>query len=190
MINKIIHTIASMRLKRLATGLFFVLCLFIGNLHAQQQTQTSSSENGEAKPKGKITLSISEAEAEVKILNRYNMVEVKKTQMKKIEEYRLNEGMYRVEVSKKNHLSVVRDVYVSIGSSHELTFELQPFRQEKKGIFGAAYTGMPQKESNKKAKYYVLVGVAAVVLGATAILLGSGSETASTLPTPPGKPGN
>lgn len=172
----------------LALGVSMLLLLgVVSTTYAQQQTQTSQTEEGDAKPKGKLVISVSEAESEIKILNRFNMVEVKKTQAKKKDEYRLKEGMYRIEVSKKNYLAVFRDVYISTGMQQELYFDLQPYIEEKKGIFGAAYTGGPKKKSGGASKYLVVVGVAAVVLGAAAILMG-GSETGSTLPSPPGRP--
>jgi hypothetical protein len=171
-------------------SLFAVLLIFVSyssTLQAQQQTQTSQSGADNAKPKGKITIKTSEPGAQIIILNRYNMVEVKKTQVKDSEVYRLKEGMYRVEVNKQNYLSQTRDLYVRSGMDEVMFFDMQPYIMEKKGIFGAAYNGGPKKTKSGYTKYFIGLGVAAVVLGAAAILLG-GSQSNSTLPSPPARP--
>jgi len=169
--------------------LFMVLTGSFSSIQAQDQTQppATTTESPDTSPKGKITIKTSEPGAEIIILNRFNMVEVKKKQAKDSGVYQLKAGMYRVEVNKQNYLSQVRDLYVTSGMDEVMFFDLQPYIMEKKGIFGAAYNGGPNKKKSSYTKYFVGLGVAAVVLGAAAILLG-GSSSNSTLPNPPPRP--
>ncbi|NCQ11532.1 MAG: hypothetical protein GW809_05200 [Bacteroidetes bacterium] len=171
--------------------LFVILQGSFSSLQAQDKSQPvptpTTTEDPDSTPKGKITIKTSEPGAVITILNRFNMVEVKKKQTKDSGVYQLKAGMYRVEVNTPNYLSQVRDLYVTSGMDEVMFFDLQPYIIEKKGIFGAAYNGGPNKKKNSYTKYFVGLGVSAVVLGAAAILL-SGNSSSSTLPNPPPRP--
>jgi hypothetical protein len=190
--SQIIRLINEMKLIVSLVVLFVVFTGSFASLQAQDQSQPAApapapTENPDTEPKGKITIKTSEPGAEVIILNRFNMVEVKKKQAKDSGMYQLKAGMYRVEIKKPNYLAQVRDLYVTSGMDEVMFFDLQPYIIEKKGIFGAAYNGGPNKKKSGYTKYFVGLGVAAVVLGAAAILLG-GSSSSSTLPNPPPRP--